>query len=76
MFADKFVGRMDCKTHRDTGTFEIKQLHVEAPLPETFYAAFAETVLDYAAYQQCGNVTVTSVKPARHAKRFKTLFHG
>ena len=76
LFADKFVGRMDCKTHRATGTFEIKQLHVETPLPEAFYAAFAETVLDYAAYQQCGAVTVTSVKPARHAKRFKTLFHG
>ena len=76
LFADRFVGRMDCKAHRESGCFEIKALFLEASVPESFYAACARTVVEYAAYLGCTEIEVTRMSPARCRRRFCNLLHA
>ena len=76
LLGDTFVGRMDCKAHRDVGLFEIRHLHVERPLPEAFDAAFAGAVWEYARYTGCDDVQVSAVTPARDQTRIeRCLLH-
>ena len=69
LFGDAFVGRMDCKAHRATGTFEIRHLHLEQEPGEAFDAAFGKAVLDYARYNGCEEVEVSRVSPAGNRPR-------
>lgn len=71
LFGDIFVGRMDCKAHRDAGRFEIKHLHVERSLPESFDAAFAAAVWEYARFTGCDDVQVSAVTPTRDKPRIE-----
>lgn len=71
LFRDKFVGRMDCKAHRNEHIFEIKQLHIEDSLAAGFDDAFAVAVRDYASYNHCNAVKVTRVSPKSYSSRFK-----
>ncbi|MYE83651.1 MAG: winged helix-turn-helix domain-containing protein [Gammaproteobacteria bacterium] len=71
LFGDQFVGRMDCKAHRDVRRFEIKHLYVERPLPEAFDAAFAAAVWDYARLTGCDDVYVSAVTPAGDQPRIE-----
>ena len=71
LFGDVFVGRMDCKAHRDAGRFEIRHLYVERPLPEEFDAAFAAAVWDYARFTGCDDVQVSAVTPASDKPRIE-----
>ncbi len=76
LFGDTFVGRMDCKAHRDAGRFEIKHLYVEKPLDEAFDAAFSAAVWDYARLTGCDDVQVSAVTPARDKPRIeRCLMH-
>lgn len=71
LFRDAFVGRMDCKAHREVGVFEIKHLHVEQPLEEDFDPAFSTAVWHYANYNGCDTLTVSRVSPNTHLSRIK-----
>jgi uncharacterized protein YcaQ len=71
LFRDRFVGRMDCKAHRDGRIFEVKHLHIEDSLTDDFDAAFAIAVLDYASYNRCDTIKVTRVSPRFYSSRFK-----
>ncbi len=75
LFGDSFVGRMDCKAHRATGTFEIRRLYLEKPLGEAFDPAFSAAVWDYAQYTGCDTVEVSSVSPAREHTRMAQALH-
>ena len=69
LFGDAFVGRMDCKAHRATGIFEIRRLHLEAPLGEAFDPAFSAAVWSYARYTGCEAVEVSRVSPRNERSR-------
>ena len=76
LFGDTFVGRMDCKAHRDTGVFEIRHLHVESPLSEAFDTAFSTAVWEYARFTGCDAVEVSAVSPRSHQTRIeRCLMH-
>lgn len=71
LYRDSFVGRMDCKAHRDTDRFEIKALFIESDLDDAFAAAFRSGVAEYAAFAGCPDVHVTYARP----KHFENLFN-
>jgi len=71
LFRDALVGLMDCKAWRDAGRFEIKHLHVDDGLPESFDAAFNAAVWEYATYLGCDAVQLKRVSPARAKERMR-----
>jgi len=69
LFRDRFVGRADCKAHRQTGCLEVKTLHLEDQRllraePEVFAGALAEALSDFAAFNGCADVRLGSVAPS------------
>ena len=74
LYRDRFVGRMDCKAHRSEGLFEIKALYLEGKVSETFLAAFATAVADYAEFTGCTEVEVRSVFPNAWLRPTRALF--
>ena len=75
LFADRLVGRMDCKSYRQEGRFDIKALHLERPdVAEAFWPAFAAAVRDYAGFTGCRDVRVVAVSPARFTQTARRLF--
>jgi hypothetical protein len=72
LFRDRFIGRADCKAHRQAGRLEIKALHVEdeRPLraePEAFADALGAALSDFAAFNGCADVHLGSVTPSSWA---------
>jgi uncharacterized protein YcaQ len=65
LYADKLVGRMDCKAHRREGELELKSLHIESrqPLDTEFAAALAKALQRFAVFNHCDEI----VLPAHHA---------
>ena len=74
LYRDRFVGRMDCKAHRSEGLFEIKALYLEGKVSETFLAAFATAVADYAEFTGCTEVEVRSVSPNAWLRPTRALY--
>lgn len=83
LFADRLVGRMDCKAHRlagggrSEGRFEIKALYLEdeqVMAAEAFPPAFAAAVREYAAFTAGGEVQVRHVSPSSFARPVQRLF--
>ena len=80
LYRDQLVGRMDCKAHRSSGEFNIKQLHLERPqalsrgarggrlsdkTDDRFLPAFAQAVRDFAAFNGCVGVSLNQCQPQR-----------
>ena len=65
LYRDRLVGRMDCKAHRASGEFNIKQLHIERSVDDGFIAAFVQAVWDFAAFNGCGQTTLSQCQPKR-----------
>jgi len=69
LYRDEFIGRMDCKAHRNTRELEIKHLHLA---PQVFdegalVAALVHAMRDFCRFQQCDSVSLTRVHPAHLA---------
>lgn len=70
LYRDAFIGRMDCKAHRNNRHLEIKLLHLE---PHSFdegavVAAFADAISQFCHFQECDSVSVDRVHP-KHLKQ-------
>ena len=63
LYRDRFAGRMDCKAHRKSGEFEIKQLHIERAVDEGFFGAFASAVADFADFNGCPHISLSQCQP-------------
>lgn len=69
MYADRLIGRMDCKSHRDESRFEIKALFLEAEFTSRRRLAelidpLSTAIVDYARFDNCDDVVVTRSTPA------------
>ena len=53
LYRDRFVGRIDCKAHRNSGLLEIKSRHIEKRVDAEFEAAFAEALRAFAQFNGC-----------------------
>jgi len=65
LFGDKFIGRMDCKTHRKTRHFEIKSLYFEQHNfdEDRVISAFADAVFEFCHFQQCDTASLLEMHP-------------
>jgi len=59
---NRFIGRMDCKAHRKTRVFEVKQLFWEPEVdPDTVITQVAEELLSFAEFNGCRKVQIDPV---------------
>jgi len=70
LYRDAFIGRMDCKAHRNNRHLEIKLLHLEPHRfdEEAVVAAFADAISQFCHFQECDSVSVDRVHP-KHLKQ-------
>ena len=66
LFGDEFIGRVDCKAHRNNGLFEIIHLHLDKRLNDLDYwlDPFIKALKDFAAFNSCKSIKVSKVSPA------------
>ena len=58
LFADQFVGRMDCKAERKKGVLNIKSLHMHSNASETVYRGLASSLREYAEFNHCADINI------------------
>ncbi|MCO5175689.1 MAG: winged helix DNA-binding domain-containing protein [Thermomicrobiales bacterium] len=67
LYRDQLVGRLDPKADRATGQFYVRALHLEPSFvdraDERFYARLAETLRDFATFNDCDTVIVERSDP-------------
>jgi uncharacterized protein YcaQ len=75
LYRDRFVGRVDCKAHRREGRFEIIRLHIESEPeePDRFAEAFSSVLKEYAAFNDCTRLEVSSSQPQNWGARLSSL---
>ena len=61
LFGEGFVGRADCKAHRNSGIFEVKHLSIEHPPNEAemFREQLADALKRFAEWHNCSEVRVS-----------------
>ena len=69
LYADRLIGRMDCKSHRDSQRFEVKALYFEAQHSHRerileVSLPLAAALEDYAKFEGCNEITITRSHPA------------
>lgn len=70
LYGEQFVGRMDAKADRKTGTFIVKCIWLEECflLKDDFLQTFAQSLLNYSTFCGCNQVEVVTTVPASFAK--------
>lgn len=65
LFGDGFVGRADCKAHREVGMFEVKHLHIEHPPKDfdRFREAFRRSLKRFADWHNCSQIRIVHTSP-------------
>jgi uncharacterized protein YcaQ len=53
LYRDRFVGRIDCKAHRNSATLEVKRLHVEKRVDDAFADALGRELQAFGAFNGC-----------------------
>ncbi len=63
LWQGKLVARMDCKTHRQQGAFEVRNLVLEPGMRklEQFSAALAAELRAFAAFNQCAAISIGNI---------------
>lgn len=79
VYGDRFVGRMDCKSHREDDRFEIKALYLEdgyaaKSTVEELSDPFASAVTEYAKFDGCNDVFITEAQPGSAKNIMKRAF--
>ncbi|MGI9326806.1 MAG: winged helix-turn-helix domain-containing protein [Pseudomonadales bacterium] len=76
LYRDTFVGRMDCKAHRDAAVLEIKALHLEENAGSTldgWFPAFASALEEYALFNQCERIHLPDGLPRKLRSGLRSL---
>ncbi len=60
LYGNRFVGRLDPKADRSTGTFHVKSMHFEKDFSpdEEFNNAFSTGLRDFAAFNSCDKIEI------------------
>lgn len=63
LWQGKLVARMDCKAHRDRGVFEVRNLVLEPKMRklDQFAAALATELRAFAGFNQCDDISISTV---------------
>ena len=56
LYRDRFVGRADCKAHRDRRLLEIRDLHLEQRVDDVFAASLRRELEAFAAFNGCDHI--------------------
>ncbi len=56
LYRDRFVGRADCKAHRERGLLEIRSLHLERRVDDGFGEALCQELQAFAAFNCCRDI--------------------
>ncbi len=66
LFGDRFVGRADCKAHRERGVFEVKHLCLEHPPKDMarFRDLFERALKRFADWHNCPEIRITFTTPS------------
>lgn len=74
LWGDQFIGRMDCKIHRQRGQLEIRSLHLEPDTPvEPWADAFREALENYLAFNSANALKLPRGFPAALRAATNTL---
>ncbi|WP_114821791.1 winged helix-turn-helix domain-containing protein [Chryseobacterium sp. KLBC 52] len=67
LFADQFIGRVDCKAHRKEKKLELIYLHIENSTIDLdlWLKPFAETIKRFAIFNGCESLVLTKVSPSK-----------
>ncbi|MDH5544441.1 MAG: winged helix DNA-binding domain-containing protein [Gammaproteobacteria bacterium] len=67
LYDENFVGRVDCKAHRNTGKFELISLHIEAKDldHDRFVKPFTQAIHRLAVFNNCETILVGSIRPKK-----------
>ncbi|WP_400263060.1 winged helix-turn-helix domain-containing protein [Sphingobacterium sp. SG20118] len=78
LFGDIFIGRLDCKAHRNIKKLEIIHLHIENTNidVELWLDQFVKSIKDFAIFNGCESMILTKVSPLEFEYTLKkTLFY-
>ena len=59
LYRDRFVGRIDCKAHRDRRCLELKSLHLEHKVDTEFAEALRLALIEFATFNNCENIDLS-----------------
>lgn len=79
LFGNTFIGRFDCKAHRNIKKLEIIHLHIENTNInlEFWLHHFIKSLKDFAIFNGCETTILTKVSPLKFENTFKKLInHG
>ncbi len=71
LYRDQLVGRVDCKAHRKEKRLELKSLYIEKPVDDGFSCAIAATIIGFARFNQCDEITLTKTRPTHWRNEIK-----
>ena len=76
LYQDSLIGRVDCKAHRQTGSFELIHLHLESTRIDldTFIPEFTQVVHRFALFNDCHSIRLSYCTPKRLATIFREAF--
>ncbi|MEN9659608.1 MAG: hypothetical protein RL571_3073 [Pseudomonadota bacterium] len=66
LFGERFIGRIDCKAHRQAKCLEVMSFHLEGEMPDTdaFAAPFRAKLQQFAEFNGCETVVFQGGYPA------------
>lgn len=65
LYRDRFVGRIDCKAHRQQQRLELKALYLEHRIDEGFTRAFDRALNEFAVFNECPEIELTCDRASR-----------
>jgi len=79
LFGNTFIGRIDCKAHRNSKKFEIIHLHIEKEdiAIEVWIKPFVKLIQRFSIFNGCDSVVLTKVSPSKFENIIKAeLFNS
>jgi len=71
LYRDRFVGRADCKAHRERGLLEIRSLHLERRVDDGFAAALCRELQAFAEFNGCPDIAGRGKTAQRYLRQLQ-----
>ena len=73
LYRDRFVGRADCKAHRERGLLEIRSLHIERRVDDGFAEALCRELESFAAFNRCRRIAGRDKLASRYLRDLREV---